>query len=75
MSRPGINDSANEHDETDKKPKRFRFELGFKELMFFSLGIILALSWMFVFGILIGRGIPIVSSDDFSLQAHLMRYL
>jgi cell division septation protein DedD len=75
MSRPGINDITDEQDETVKKPKRFRFELGLKELVFYSLGMLLALSWMFAFGILIGRGIPLVSSDDISLQGHLMRYL
>jgi cell division septation protein DedD len=75
MTRSGINDSTHEQDETVKKPKHFRFELGFKEVVFYGLGLLVALSWMFVFGILIGRGIPLVSSDDISLQAHLMRFL
>jgi cell division septation protein DedD len=75
MSRPGKIDITDEQEETVRKPKRFRFELGFKELLFYSLGMFLALSWMFAFGILIGRGIPLVSSDDISLQGHLMRYL
>lgn len=68
-------DIADEQDETLKKPKRFRFQLGYWELISYSLGMVVVLSWMFVFGILIGRGIPLVSSDDISLQAHLMRFL
>ena len=75
MTRSGNSDSTNEQDETVKKPKHFRFELGFKEVVFYSVGLLLALSWMFVFGILIGRGIPLVSSDEISLRAHLMRFL
>ena len=70
MTRSGKNDSAHEQDETVKKPKHFRFELGFKEVVFYSVGLLLALSWMFVFGTLIGRGIPLVSSDEISLRAH-----
>lgn len=75
MSRPGRIDITDEQDETERKPKRFRFELGFTEMLFYGLGMLIALTWMFAFGILIGRGIPIVSSDDLSLQGHLMRYL
>jgi cell division septation protein DedD len=75
MTRAGKNDITNEQAETAKKPKRYRFELGFKELFFYVFGFVLALSWMFVFGILIGRGIPLVNPDDISLRAHLMRFL
>jgi cell division septation protein DedD len=75
MSRPGRIDITDEQDETERKPKRYRFELRFTELLFYGLGMLIALTWMFAFGILIGRGIPLVSSDDISLQAHLMRYL
>ncbi len=75
MTRARKSDIDSEQDETVKKPKRFRFELGYGELIFSSLGMVVVLSWMFVFGILIGRGIPLVSSDDISLQAHLMRFL
>ncbi len=61
------------------KPPRnrsvFGSNSGFKEVIFYSFGLVLALAWMFVFGILIGRGIPLVSSDELSLNAHLMRFL
>jgi cell division septation protein DedD len=75
MTRSRNSDTTHEQDETGTKPKRFRFELGYWELISCSLGMVVALAWMFVFGILIGRGIPLVSSDDISLQAHLMRFL
>jgi cell division septation protein DedD len=75
MTRSGNNDSIHEQADTATKPKRFQFELGFKEVVFYTFGLVLALAWMFVFGILIGRGIPLLSSDEISLQAHLMRFL
>ncbi|HTY23476.1 MAG TPA: SPOR domain-containing protein [Desulfomonilaceae bacterium] len=75
MARQDKDDIEQEQTETVKKPKRYRFELGFKELFFYTFGLLLALSWMFVFGILVGRGIPLVSSDEISLRAHLMRFL
>jgi len=75
MTRPAKNDIHIEQAETDQEPKRFRFELGFKEVFFYAFGLFLALSWMFVFGVLIGRGIPLVNPDDISVRAHLMRFL
>jgi cell division septation protein DedD len=75
MTRQDRNDITHEPDETVTKPKRFRFELGFKEVIFYCVGLLLALSWMFFFGILVGRGVPLVSSDEISLRAHLMRFL
>jgi cell division septation protein DedD len=75
MARTGKNDSANEPAETGGKPKRYRIEVGFKGLVFYSLGLLLALTWMFVFGILVGRGIPLVSSEEISVRAHLLRFL
>jgi cell division septation protein DedD len=75
MTRQGRNDINTEQAETVRKPKRYRLELGFKELVFYGFGLVIALSWMFVFGILIGRGIPLVNPDDLSVQAHLMRLL
>jgi cell division septation protein DedD len=75
MTRTGRNDSEKEQAETATKPKRYRLELGFKELIFYGFSLLLALSWMFVFGILVGRGIPLVSSEEISVRAHLLRFL
>lgn len=75
MTRTAKNDNTTEQGETARKPKRYRFELGFKEVVFYSLGLLVALTWMFVFGILVGRGIPLVSSEELSVRAHLLRFL
>lgn len=58
-----------------RKPKRYQFEVGRKGLFFYGLCLFMALTWMFVFGILVGRGIPLVSSEEFSLRAHLLRFI
>jgi cell division septation protein DedD len=60
--------------ESDRR-KRFRIEFGAIQLMLFSLTLSVVLAWMFVFGILVGRGLPLVESADSSLQAQLMRFV
>lgn len=56
-----------------KKP--FRVELSGIQVFFGGLGLVLFLSWMFIFGILVGRGLPIVDSKDFSLKAQFFQFL
>lgn len=58
-----------------KTGKRFRIELGITRLLFFSFGLVFVLAWMFVFGVLVGRGLPLVDSGDHSLRAELMRFI
>lgn len=75
MTRTARNGASQEHDGAEKKPKRYHFEMSFKGLVFYSMGLLAALTWMFVFGILVGRGIPLVSSEELSVRAHLLRFL
>ena len=42
-------------------------------LYFFSL--LLVLAWMFVFGVLVGRGLPLVKAEDTSLSAQVLRFM
>ncbi len=67
--------SPSEKSDPEKKPRLYRFELSGLRLGLYSGCLILALSWMFVFGVLVGRGIPLVDLDSTSLQAQLLRYL
>lgn len=55
--------------------KRFRIEFGPGQLALFSFTFFVVLVWMFVFGILVGRGLPLVESADTSLRAQLMRFI
>ena len=39
-----------------KKPKTYRFDLTLKSLFVWSMGLFLVLTWIFILGILVGRG-------------------
>jgi cell division septation protein DedD len=67
--------SHSEKSDTEKKSRLYRFELSGLRLLLCSCGLVLALSWMFVFGVLVGRGIPLVDLDSTSLQTQLLRFL
>jgi cell division septation protein DedD len=71
MRDPGHSDK----NEAEKNPRLYRFELSGLRLLVYSCCLVLALSWMFVFGVLVGRGIPLVDLDSTTLQAQLMRFL
>lgn len=75
MTHAAKKESHYDQAEAEKKSKRFRFEFGFREVFFYGFGLFLAFFWMFVFGILIGRGTPLVNPEDISLRGHLMRFL
>ena len=53
----------------------YRFELSKRRLVIYISGLVAALCWMFVMGILVGRGIALVSSDDVSVRGGFMRFL
>ncbi|MDY0040331.1 MAG: SPOR domain-containing protein [Desulforhabdus sp.] len=55
--------------------KRFRIEFGIIQLLIFFLGFFLVASWMFVFGILVGRGLPLAETGDISLRAEVLRFM
>lgn len=64
-----------ERRESDKASKRYHFELTLARLVVYGFCLVAALSWMFVFGVLVGRGIPLVDVNSTSLQAQLLRFL
>lgn len=55
--------------------KKYRFELSKKKLVFYSICLTAALCWMFVIGLLVGRGVALVSAEDVSIRAEFMRFL
>ncbi len=61
--------------EAAKNRKGFTLALSFKQVVLYSTVFIVCLSWMFIFGILVGRGLPLVSSEDVSMRAQLLRFL
>jgi cell division septation protein DedD len=75
MARSMIEDNAPEQRGKGPKPKRYRFELSRLQLSLCCSGLIVALSWMFVFGLLVGRGVPLVDPSDISFPAVFLRFL
>ena len=53
----------------------YRFELNAPRVVLYSFCLVLALCWMFVFGVLVGRGIPVVDLEGTSLYSQLARAL
>jgi len=75
MGRSKFNINETEKDETGSSKKRFRFECGTTRLVMYCLVLVAGFSWMFVLGVLVGRGIPLVSSRDFSFHAQFVKFL
>jgi cell division septation protein DedD len=68
-------DSRSEKVDTEKRGRLIHFELSPIRVGLYSCCLVLALCWMFVFGVLVGRGIPLVDLDSTSLRAQLIRFL
>ena len=78
MARPKlvvINSEQSEHSRGGREGRMYRFELSRKKVLFYTTGLIAALCWMFIFGVLVGRGVALVGSEDFSLKAGFFRFL
>ncbi|MCU0587069.1 MAG: SPOR domain-containing protein [Syntrophobacteraceae bacterium] len=52
-----------------------RFEMSAMRLGLYSVCLAAALAWMFVLGVLVGRGIPMVDLNSQSLYSQLLRFL
>jgi cell division protein FtsN len=75
MSRRRKQDINSDEIETDKDRKAYRIELSRKQLFGGSLCLLVVLCWMFVFGVYIGRGIPLTDSRDIPWKSQLLRFL
>lgn len=74
MGRSSLND-LNTPLEPAAGPKRFRLQLGTKQVVVYSLCIVVSLCWMFTLGLLLGRGIAYVDPKDLSVKAEVYRFL
>ncbi|MFZ2448526.1 MAG: SPOR domain-containing protein [Syntrophobacteraceae bacterium] len=78
MTRPKlvvIHPEQPDQSRSSRDGKRYRFELSKKKLVFYISSFAFALCWMFILGVLVGRGIALVGSEDFSARADFMRFL
>ncbi len=58
-----------------KSGKRYRFECSRLQLGIFGCGAVIALIWMFVFGVMVGRDLPLADSEDQSLRGRWVRFM
>lgn len=72
---PKLSQSHLRRSETRTSRRRFSFELTVPQLAAGLAGLVLCLSWMFVFGILVGRGVPLAGPDETSFRAEFFRFL
>ncbi len=78
MTRPKlvvINSDQSEQSRGSRDGRKYRFELSRKRLVFYVFSMVFSLCFMFVLGILAGRGIALVSAEDYSFRAEFMRFL
>ncbi len=67
--------SRTESEENRKEPRRYHFTLSGGQLALYGLGLVLGMAWMFVFGILIGRGLPLMNPQERGLKADIIHFL
>ena len=70
-----MDEHFSENSDKPAAPKRFHVELSRAQAFLCGLALLFSLTWMFIFGILVGRGLPLVDSKDTSLRAELMQFL
>jgi len=78
MTRPKlvvVNTDLDDHPRSFSDGRGYRFDLSRNKLIFYALSFVLSLCFMFALGIFVGRGVPMVRSDDFSMKGRLLRFL
>jgi cell division septation protein DedD len=65
----------------DEQPRSFRDGRGYRldmsgnKLILCAMGFVASLCFMFTLGIFVGRGLPVVKPDDFSIEGRFLRFL
>ncbi len=78
MIRPKLVVVNNERDEESRSirdGKGVHFHLSRSRVVVYVLSLMVSLCFMFTLGIFVGRGIPVVRSDDFSVKGRFLRFL
>jgi cell division septation protein DedD len=58
-----------------KARKRYRFEWTLVQLLMFGCGSAVVMAWMFAFGVLVGRDLPLADEADQSLRGQVVRFM
>lgn len=61
--------------ESQGASKKHHVEFSPKSMFFALCALILVLGWMFFLGVLAGRGLPLIDSEELSLRTRLIRFI
>jgi hypothetical protein len=78
MNRPKlvvVNTEMDEHPRSFWGGRGYSFDLSRNKLILYALSFVVSLCFMFTLGIFVGRGVPLVRSDDFSMKGRFLRLL
>jgi len=78
MNRPKlvvVNTDREDQGRSFRDGRGYRLDLSRNKLIFCTLGFVVSLCFMFTLGIFVGRGVPVVNSDDFSIKGRFLRFL
>ena len=78
MTRPKlvvVNTDPDEQPRSWLDGRKYRFDLSRNKLILYTSSLVLALCFMFTLGILVGRGVAMVSSDDSSIKGQFLQFL
>jgi cell division septation protein DedD len=59
----------------NKARKHYRFEWTLVQLVMFGCGSAVVMAWMFAFGVLVGRDLPLADDADQSLRGQMVRFM
>jgi hypothetical protein len=78
MARPKlvvVNTDLDERPRSFSDGRGYRVDLSRNKLVFYALSFVLSLCFMFALGVFVGRGVPMVKPDDFSMKGRFLRFL
>ncbi len=70
-----VNTEVDEHPRSFWDGRGYSFDLSRNKLILYVLSYVVSLCFMFTLGILVGRGVPVVKPDDFSMKGRFLRLL
>jgi cell division septation protein DedD len=70
-----VNNDRDEQPRSYREGRGYRLDLSGKKLVLGTLSLVLSLCFMFTLGVFVGRGVPLVSADDFSIRGVVLQFL
>ncbi len=61
--------------DVEQEPWKFKLELNPRRIVLYGFSLVVVLVWMFAFGVLVGREMPLIDPNEISLKAQVVRLL